>query len=180
MWSISTNIPTVLANFLGIHNSILSKNIGHNCGNTNSVSRAVVFKLVETLKAIKGPCDDIPEDAKIFEFKTKELPGLFVPCHCVKLETKIRIMGALKFRHEYLWQPTIKKGFKLTCSDFKRPHLVKTLEAMEETIRKFRILTWKKEFLVAVPEPEKLTLVLPWLDPVRLWLASLGFPKGAA
>ena len=31
---ISTNIPTVLANFLGIHNSILSKNIGHDRGNT--------------------------------------------------------------------------------------------------------------------------------------------------
>ena len=35
MWSISTNILTVLANFLGIHNSILSKNIGRNRGNTN-------------------------------------------------------------------------------------------------------------------------------------------------
>jgi hypothetical protein len=31
---ISTNILTVLANFLGIQNSIFSKNIGHNCGNT--------------------------------------------------------------------------------------------------------------------------------------------------
>ena len=35
MWSISTNILTVLANFLGIHNSIFSKNIGRDCGNTN-------------------------------------------------------------------------------------------------------------------------------------------------
>ena len=34
MCSISTNILTVLANFLGIQNSIFSKNIGHNCGNT--------------------------------------------------------------------------------------------------------------------------------------------------
>jgi hypothetical protein len=34
MWSISTNILTVLANFLGIHNSVLLKNIGHDRGNT--------------------------------------------------------------------------------------------------------------------------------------------------
>ena len=34
MWSISTNILTVLANFLGIQNSIFSKNIGCNRGNT--------------------------------------------------------------------------------------------------------------------------------------------------
>ena len=34
MWSISTNILTVLANFLGIQNSNFSKNIGHNHGNT--------------------------------------------------------------------------------------------------------------------------------------------------
>ena len=36
MWSISTNILTVLANFLGIHNSILSKNIGCDRGNTKA------------------------------------------------------------------------------------------------------------------------------------------------
>ena len=108
----------------------------------NSVSKAVWFELVEALKAIEGPRDDIPEDAKIFEFETEELPGLFAPRHCVKLEAKIRIMGAFKFRHEYLRWPTIKKGFELTRLDFKRPLLVKTLEAMEETVRKFRILNW--------------------------------------
>ena len=36
MWSISTNILMVLANFFGIHNSILSKNIGHDRGNTST------------------------------------------------------------------------------------------------------------------------------------------------
>jgi hypothetical protein len=34
IWSISTNISTVLANFLGIHNPVFSKNIGRDCGNT--------------------------------------------------------------------------------------------------------------------------------------------------
>ena len=37
MCSISTNILTVLANFLGIQNSIFSKNIGRDRGNTTSV-----------------------------------------------------------------------------------------------------------------------------------------------
>ena len=39
----------------------------------NSVSKAVGFELVEALKAIEGPRDDVPEDAKIFEFETEEL-----------------------------------------------------------------------------------------------------------
>ena len=85
----------------------------------NSISKAVGFELVKTLKAIEGPRDDVPEDAKIFEFETEELPGLFAPHHCVELEAKIRIMGALKFGHEYLRRPTIKKGFELTRSDFR-------------------------------------------------------------
>ena len=45
MWSpgfpmcpISTNILTVLANFLSIQNSIFLKNIGHGCGNTRAAS----------------------------------------------------------------------------------------------------------------------------------------------
>ena len=68
----------------------------------NSVYKAVRFELVKTLKAIEGPRNDVPEDAKIFDLKTEELPRLFVPCHCVKLKAKIRIMGALQFRHKYL------------------------------------------------------------------------------
>ena len=123
----------------------------------NSVSKAVGFELIEALKAIEGPRNDVPEDTKIFEFETEELPGLFAPRHCVELEAKMRIMGALKFGHEYLHRPTIKKGFELTRLDFKRPLLVKTLEAMEETVRKFRVLNRNKEFLGAAPKPEKLT-----------------------
>ena len=99
--------------------------------------------------------------------EAEELPGLFAPCHCVELEAKLRIMGALKFGHEYLRRPTIKKGFKLTHSDFKRPPLVKTLEAMEKTVRKFRILNRNKEFLGAAPEPEKLTRTIKLLTQMR-------------
>lgn len=131
------------------------------------ISKAVRFELIETLRAIEEPHDDIPEDVKIFELETKELPGLFAPHHCIELEAKIRIMGALKFGHEYLRQPTIKKRFELTRLDFKRPLLVKTLEAMEETIRKFRILNQNKEFLGAAPEPEKLARTTKLLIQIR-------------
>ena len=41
------------------------------------------------------------------------------------------------------------------------------LEAMEETIRKFRILNWNKEFLSAAPEPEKLTRTTKLLTQIR-------------
>src|SRR5882762_597188 len=40
IWSISTNIPMILVNFLGIHNSVLSKNIGCNIA---TLSTAGVF-----------------------------------------------------------------------------------------------------------------------------------------
>ena len=43
MCSISTNILTVLANFLGIQNSILSKNIGHDRGNTSTGHRGWTY-----------------------------------------------------------------------------------------------------------------------------------------
>ena len=47
MCSISTNIITVLANFLGIQNLILSKNIGRNRGNTITINWALnVFPLL--------------------------------------------------------------------------------------------------------------------------------------
>jgi hypothetical protein len=41
------------------------------------------------------------------------------------------------------------------------------LEAMEETVRKFRILNWNKEFIGAAPEPEKLTRTTKLLTQIR-------------
>ena len=43
IWSISTNILTALANFLHIHNSIFSKNIGHDRGNTSGQPKSTCF-----------------------------------------------------------------------------------------------------------------------------------------
>ena len=107
---------------------------------------------------IEGPHNQIPEDMKISQVQNWGVIQTFHAVPLIKLEAKIRIMGALKFGYKYLWQPTIKKRFKLTCSDFKQPllTLVKISEAMEETVRKFRVLNLNKEFLSALPEPEKL------------------------
>jgi hypothetical protein len=66
------------------------------------IPKAVGFEIGETLKAVEGPLEDISDYARIFKLKMEELPGLFAPCHCVKLEAKIRIMAALKFRYDYL------------------------------------------------------------------------------
>ena len=41
------------------------------------------------------------------------------------------------------------------------------LEAMEETVRKFRILNWNKEFLGAAPEPEKPTRTTKLLTQIK-------------
>src|ERR1700727_2562139 len=47
IWSISTNIPTVLANFLGIHNPVFSKNIGRDRGNTISPQPPLPLRVCE-------------------------------------------------------------------------------------------------------------------------------------
>jgi hypothetical protein len=57
MWSISTNILMVLANFLGIHNSIVLKNIGRDCGTTSS-SFGSIFVQVVAAAAANGGCAD--------------------------------------------------------------------------------------------------------------------------
>ena len=100
----------------------------------NSVSKAVRFELVETLKAIEGPHDDVPEDAKIFDFETEELPGHFMPCHCVELEaygerTIILINGValttMKFFVPYIAK---KWNYSQSCS-----HLTSLREKRKRT-----------------------------------------------
>src|SRR6266853_470355 len=132
------------------------------------VPKAVGFEISEALKAVERPLEDISEDARIFEYETEELAGLFAPRACVKLESKIRMMAAIKIGNDYLQRPTIKKGFEITRSDFKRPLLVKTLEAMEETVRKFRVINLNEEFLGAAPEPGRLAWTTKLLIQIRM------------
>ena len=44
---------------------------------------------VKELREVEGPLENIPEDAKINNFETDELPGLFMPLHCNELNAKI-------------------------------------------------------------------------------------------
>ena len=57
---------------------------------------------VKELREVEGPLENIPEDAKINNFETDELPGLFAPCHCNELDAKIQIMMVLKIGYNYL------------------------------------------------------------------------------
>ena len=44
---------------------------------------------VKELREVEGPLENIPEDVKINNFETDELPRLFVPHHCNELNAKI-------------------------------------------------------------------------------------------
>ena len=111
---------------------------------------------IKELKDVEGPLENIPENVRINDFKTDELPGLFAPWHCKELDAKIRIMMALRFGYNYLKRPNLKLGNKLTRSNFKRPLLVEALEAMEEAIGKFRVACVDGKILGAAPKPENL------------------------
>ena len=74
---------------------------------------------IKELREVEGPLENIPEDAKINNFETDELPGLFAPHHCKELDAKIWIMMALKIGHNYLKRPNLKLGNELTRSNFK-------------------------------------------------------------
>jgi len=47
------------------------------------------LKVSKILEDVRGPIDDIPEEARIINFESEEIQGLFSPCHCVELEAKI-------------------------------------------------------------------------------------------
>ena len=65
-------------------------------------------------------------------------------------------MKAIKYGYDYLRRPTLKLGFELTRSHFKRPLLVEALEAMEKTIKEFRIVSSNGDIIGAAPRPENL------------------------
>ena len=62
----------------------------------------------------------------------------------------------LKISHNYLKQPDLKLENKLTHSNFKRPLLIEALEAMEDVIGKFRVMSVDGKILGAAPRPENL------------------------
>ena len=121
----------------------------------NSIPRLTGHDIKE-LREVEGPLENIPDDAKINNFETDELPGLFMPHHCNELDAKIQIMMALKISYNYLKQPNLKLENQLPHSNFKQPLLVEALEAMEETVEKFRIASVDGKILGVAPRPENL------------------------
>jgi len=66
-------------------------------------------------------------------------------------------MKAVKYGYDYLRRPTLKLGFELTHSHFKRPLLIEALEVMEKTIKEIRIISSNGDIISAAPQPENLT-----------------------
>ena len=54
----------------------------------DSISRLMGHNVKE-LREVEGLLENIPEDPKINNFETDELPGLFTSCHCNELNAKI-------------------------------------------------------------------------------------------
>ena len=69
---------------------------------SDSVSELTELKVSKSLDYVKGPINDIPEDTKITNYTSEEMPRLFSPCHCIKLEAKLCIMKVIKYSYDYL------------------------------------------------------------------------------
>ena len=105
----------------------------------DSVSELVELKVSDSLRKVEGPIDDVPKDAKIVNYESGAMPGLFSPRHCVERQAKLRILNALEYGYKYLRRPTLNRSFELTRSNFKRPLLVEALDVMERTVGEFRV-----------------------------------------
>ena len=74
----------------------------------DSVSELIEPKVSDSLGKVKGPIDDIPENAKIINYESRVMPGLFSPCHCIENEAKLCIMKVIEYGYDYLHRPTLK------------------------------------------------------------------------
>lgn len=125
------------------------------------------LKASKSLEDIRGSIDDIPEEVRIINFESEEIPRLFSLHHCVELEAKIQIMKAIKYGYDYLKRLTLKLSFKLTCSHLKQPLLVEALEAMEKTIKEFRVISFNGDIISAAPRPDNIAQMLKLLVKLR-------------
>src|ERR1700677_610381 len=90
----------------------------------DSVSKPVKLKVSDSLRRVKGPIDNVPEDTKVINYESGAMPGLFSPRHCVERQAKLRIMNTIQYRYNYLRRLTFNQSFELTHSNFKRRLLV--------------------------------------------------------
>ena len=134
---------------------------------SDSTPKVTDLKVNETLESIEGLIDNIPEGAKIVNYKSEAIPRLLSPHDCVKAKPKLRIIKAIELGYGYLRQPTLKQSFELTCSNFRRPVLVTAYEAMERTIQEFRVIRHNGEIIGAAPRPENLARVIKLLMSIK-------------
>src|ERR1700683_3876727 len=94
IWFISTNIPTVLANFLGIHNPVFSKNIGRDRGNTNlGSSEGLTVGNLGTMSSgwnhTSSPSCDIPFQSEFLPHSSQFLIISFLNCTILIKSTSV-------------------------------------------------------------------------------------------
>src|ERR1700683_2486558 len=145
----------------------------------DSVSELVELKVSDSLRKVEGPIDDVPKDAKIVNYESGAMPGLFSPCHCIKRQAKLRILNVLEYRYEYLRRPTLNRSFELTRSNFKRPLLVEVFDAMERTVGEYKVISFNEEVLGAAPRPDNLRRASKLLAQMRKDYQSDIAAKGA-
>jgi len=84
----------------------------------NNKDKLADLKVSESLEDVRGPMDNIPEEARIINFECEGIPRLFSPHHCIELKAKIWIMKAVKCGYDYLKRPTWTPS--LECPKFPR------------------------------------------------------------
>ena len=73
----------------------------------DSVSKLVELKVSDSLRRVEGPIDNVPEDAKIINYESGAMPGLFSLRHCIERQAKLRILNVIQYRYDYLRRTTL-------------------------------------------------------------------------
>ena len=100
---------------------------------------------------INEELENMSENIKINNFETEELPRLFVPHHCVKLDAKFCIMKALRLDTIIYSNQLLSKETSLLAQILNNCFWMETLKAMEETIRNFKVVSLDSKILGVAP-----------------------------
>ena len=81
---------------------------------SDSALKITSLKVSESLKEVKGPIDNIPENAKIINFKSEKI---FSSHDWDKCKVKLWVISTINYGYDYLRQLELKQGYELTVSD---------------------------------------------------------------
>ena len=73
----------------------------------DSVFKLTELKVSKSLEHVKGPMDDVPEDARIVNIKSKEIPRPFLVYYCVEPKARLHIVNAIKYSYDFYLYPCL-------------------------------------------------------------------------